>query len=175
MSEETLNDLNPAMDVTSEEQLEDNFMQLLTNDPSDPVKVENYDVYVVFQRPAFKDKYKARAWASKKLKEFGFENADSEDPELSYFIRSWATVNSHVIKLFYKDENGSTAIKGEPYSEYEFDPKKDLDYASVFEKYAVEELYNKGEQEDMFVASGILMYTRWMNKFEFDGDDIKNS
>jgi len=175
MIEENINvedGINPA---ESQQELEDNFMKLLTNEESDPVKVDDYDVYVVFQRPAFRDKYKARAWSSKKLKEFGFDNADDEDPEFAYFIRSWATVNSHVVKLFVADENGSVSIEGRPCSEYEYDPKNDLDYSSVFEKYVIEELYNKNQQEDVFIASAVLMYTRWVNTFQFDGDDIKNS
>jgi len=175
MVEENLNldeGINPAQ---TEEELEDNFMKLMTNEPSDPVQIDEYDVYVVFQRPAFKDKYKARAWASKKLKEFGFENPDVEDPEFAYFIRSWATVNSHVVKLFVGDEAGSVSIEGKPFSEYEYNSETDLDYSSVFEKYVVEELYNKNQQEDIFIASAVLMYTRWVNTFQFDGDDIKNS
>lgn len=164
--------INPAQ---NEEELEDNFMKLVTNEPTDPVQVDDYGVYVVFQRPAFRDKYKARAWSSKKLKEFGFDDAETEDPEFAYFIRSWATVNSHVTKLFVEDENGSVAINGTTCSEYEYSPETDLDYSSVFEKYVIEELYNKNKQEDIFIASAVLLYTRWVNTFQFDGDDIKNS
>jgi len=156
--------------------LEENFMQVLTNDPSDPIPLEGYDVAIVLQRPSFRDKYKFRAWSSKKLKEFGFSDAEEEDPELAYFIRSWGAVNSHVVSLFYKDEaNGSVKINGETFSEYVYKPEEDLDYTSVFEKYAIEEIYNKGKSEDMFIAAGIIAYTQWMEKFQFTGDDIKNS
>lgn len=164
----------PETDVDTQE-LENKVMSILSNDPSDPVYLQEYDVYLVFQRPSFKDKYKARAWALKKLKEFGYDDANAEDPELSYFFRSWGTVNSHVRKVLYFDEKGSHKLQGKTYSEYEYTPEKDLDYSSVFEKYAIEVIYGAGEPEDVFVASAIIAYTRWVEHFSLDGDDIKNS
>jgi hypothetical protein len=132
-------------------------------------------VYVVFQRPSFKDKYRHRAWASKKLKEFGYNDAEVEDPDLAYFVRSWGAVNSHVLKLFYKNEAGTHKIGGEQYAEYLFDSESDLDYGSVFEKYTIEEVYNNNQAEDSFVAAGIIAYTKWSDTFTLTGDDIKNS
>lgn len=154
---------------------EQKLMNLLSNEPSDTVKLDDYDVYVVFQRPTFKDKYKHRAWASKKLKEFGYQDAETEDPDLAYFIRSWGAVNSHVVKLLYKSETGSYTLEGEKYAEYAYDSETDLSYDSLFEKYTIEEIYNKGGAEDAFVASGIIAYTRWSDEFTLTGDDIKNS
>ena len=154
---------------------EDKIVGMLTNDPSAPVKLSEYDVFLVFKRPPFKEKYRGRAWSTKKLREFGYDDASREDPETAYFFRSWGIVNTYVHKLYYKDENGDKTIKGEAYSEYPFDPEKDLDYSYVFEKYAIEELFEKGKPEDLFVAAGIIAYSRWMEHFSVDGDDIKNS
>lgn len=157
------------------QEIEEKVMDILSNDPSDPVKLDNYDVYVVFQRPTFKDKYKGRAWGAKKLREFGYGDAILEDPELVYFFRMWGNVNTAVKKLYYQDDNGERAIEGKAYSEYSYNPEKDLDYGSVFEKYAIEEVFNKTGDEDMFVASGIIAFTAWSDKFSVSGDDIKNS
>lgn len=154
---------------------EQKLMNLLSNEPSDPVRLEGYDVYVVFQRPSFKDKYRHRAWASKKLKEFGYADAETEDPDLAYFIRSWGAVNSHVSKLLYKSEQGDYVIDDEKYAEYTFDQQKELTYESLFEKYTIEEIYNKNYAEDAFVAAGIIAYTKWSDTFTLTGDDIKNS
>jgi len=154
---------------------EEKVMGILFNEPSDPVKLNDYDVYVVLKRPSFKDKYKGRAWGSKKLREFGYGDASEEDPELAYFFRMWGAVNASVQKVLIPDEKGKVSIEGKPYAEYSYDPSKDVDYSGPFEKYAIEEVFNKGGQEDMFVASGIIAYTRWTDYFSVDGDDIKNS
>jgi len=171
MSDEVINE----MQEQEAEETEARVMDILTNDPSDPVQLEGYDVYVMFQRPAFKEKYRHRAWASKKLKEFGYTDAEAEDPDLAYFVRSWGAVNSHVVKLFYKSDTGSHTLGGEKYAEYSFNAETDLDYGSVFEKYTIEEVYNNNQPEDSFVAAGIIAYTRWVEKFTLTGDDIKNS
>ncbi len=156
-------------------EVEDKVMNILSNEPSDPVKLDNYNVYVVFKRPSFKDKYKGRAWGSKKLKEIGYDDATEEDPEIAYFFRMWGSVNTSVKRLLAQDDEGDITLDEQTYSDYPYNAKTDMEYSGPFEKYAIEEIFNHGGQEDMFVAAGIIAYTRWTERFSISGDDIKNS
>lgn len=147
------------------------LIELLTNKPSEPLQVNNSEVRVVFQAPAFADKYKGRAWSSKKLREIGL--SDEDDPDLSYYFRYWGTLNSYVSHLYVEDAEGEIKIEGESYSEYSFDPKKDLDYKSVFEKYVLEEMYPRGLDE-AFVTSAIMLHMGWVRDRALEEADIKN-
>ena len=153
---------------------EDKLMKILTNEPSEPFKVGEYDVYVVFQRPPFKDKYKGRVWATKKIKEFGFSSPD-EDPLISNFVRLWGTVNNSVTSVYYQDDKGRTTLDGKTYSEYKFDPSKDKDYGNVLEKYTVEEVYNKGQSDELFISEVVVAYTKWSNDGTLEEPELKNS
>jgi len=162
-------------DKVNEEEIETKVLSMLSNEPSEPVKLSDHDVYVVFQRPPFTDKYKARSWSSRKMKEFGYTNIDEEDPDLGYFLRSWGAVNTHVKEIYYFDEDGEIEINQRTYSPYNYNPETDKDYEYLLEKFAIEEYYNKGKSEDMLIASAIIAYTEWFDSFNVDGDDIKNS
>lgn len=148
------------------------LIDLLKNKPSDPIEIENSKTRVVFQAPNFTDKYKGRAWASKKLKEIGLEFDDDQD--LAYYFRYWGTLNTYVKKVYFEDESGDFKLEGKKYSEYQYDPSKDLDYKSLFEKYVVEEMYPRGLDES-FVTSCILSHMNWVKDRALEEADIKNS
>lgn len=162
MSEET---------VGSAENKDVKLIELLTNKPSDPLKVENSNARVVFQAPAFTDKYKGRSWSSKKLKDIGLSEED--DPDLSYYFRYWGTLNAYVSKIYVLSDSGDVTIDGESYSEYVFDPEKDLDYKFLFEKYVLEEMYPRGLDES-FVTSCIILHMNWVKDRAMEEADIKN-
>lgn len=158
------------------EQVEERLIRSLTNEPSAPIKLENYDVYVVFQRPAFSEKYKGRAWAAKKLRSFGLGDAVEEDPDLTYFFRYWGTLNTYVKRILIPAEkNGDIIVEGKHYVDYTYDPRREYDYSSLFEKYVIEEQYNKGYAEDAFVSDVITAHVEWLAENTVPEEDIKNS
>jgi len=160
--------------VDTTEATEEAVMTLITNEPSDPIEIPNFKTLIVFKRPPFKEKYKARVWASKKLKEAGYEDAD-EDRELSFFFRYWGTLNTFVSKIYFESEKGEYSFGGKKYSLYLFDPAKDLDYAALFEKYVIAAIYEKGKSEEMFVSECIIKHTEWLGLFSVEDSEIKNS
>jgi len=162
-------------EATTTEKLESQLMGILTNEPSRPRKLEHFNVYVIFQRPAFKDKYKGRVWSSKKLRDIGFTNPTEEDPELSYFFRYWGTLNTFVIKILTPNKGGIHKIGGEQYEEYLYNPETDLDYSSLLEKYVLDELYPKGTSEEMFISDMIVEHANWLDESSVEEDDLKNS
>jgi len=156
-------------------QTENKMMGLLLNEPSDFILLENWNIYVIFQRPSFKDKYRGRAWASKKLNEMGFTNPIEEDPQLTYFFQYWGNLNSSITRILVTDEKGKIKKNGKTYSDYEFNSAEDLDYSSLFEKYVMEEVYNKGLSEEMLVSDAIVKHADWLENTAVEEDDLKNS
>lgn len=154
-----------------QEQNDIKLIEILTNKPSEPILIENTSTRVVFQAPAFADKYKGRSWSSKKLREL--EISDEDDQDLAYYFRYWGTLNSYVNKIFIADSSGDTTIEGKKYSLYEFDKEKDLDYKFLFEKYVFEEMYPRGLDE-AFVTSCIIAHMTWVRERALEEDDIKN-
>jgi hypothetical protein len=154
------------------EEKEIKLIDLLRNKPSEPIAIEDSKTRVVFQAPGFKDKYKGRAWSSKKLKEIGVDFDDDQD--LAYYFRYWGTLNTYVKNIYIEDENGSIKLEGKKYSEYSYDPSTDLDYKSIFEKYVVEEMYPRGLDES-FVTACVLSHMNWVRDRALEEVDIKNS
>lgn len=154
-------------------EVEDFVLAALTNEPSDPLAVDSYKVRVVFKRPAMIDKFRQRTWAAKKLKEI--ESSD-DDPQTQFFFRYWGTLNSYVDKILIEDGDGLVKVGGKKYREYFFDPKTDLDYKSLFEKYVMEEVYNKGFSEEAFVSAVIMVHANWVSEHaKIAEGDVKNS
>lgn len=156
----------------NQEEQDIKIIELLTNKPSDPLKVENSKARIVLRAPAFSDKYKGRSWASKKLKEIGLGEED-EDPDLAYYFRYWGTLNSYVSTIYVEDANGSIKIDDKTYSEYRYNPQEDLNYKFLFEKYVLEEMYPRGLDES-FVTSSIMLHMNWVRERAMEEADIKN-
>lgn len=146
------------------------IIDLLKNKPSDPILIDESKTRLVFRAPGFTDKYKGRAWASKKLKEIGLDFDDDQD--LAYYFRYWGTLNTYVTNIYVERENGDIKIEGKMYAEYTYDADKDLDYKSLFEKYVIEEMYPRGLDES-FVTSSILAHMGWVRDRALEEDDIK--
>lgn len=146
----------------------------LTNEPSDPLAVEGYKTTVVFKRPSLVDKFKQRAWASRKLKELDIP-ADDES-QITFFFRYWGTLNSYVRSIYVEDASGEITFSGKKYSEYRFDQSTELDYKSLFEKYVMKEIYDRGLSEEAFISEVIVMHANWVNdNTTVPESDIKNS
>lgn len=158
---------------------EDKVMKRLLNEMSERIQIPEHKEYVQFQLPSFSEKYRGRAWVAKKMKEFNIPSAVDDDPQMYMFFRYWGLINTSVKHLYYPDPSGAVSIGGESYSEYKYDAATDLDYTAVFEKYAIEEVYNKGESEEAFVLDTFTAYALWSaNEDEEDvleEDEIKNS
>lgn len=155
----------------NQEQQDIKLIELLTNKPSEPLEIENSKARVVFQAPAFADKYKGRSWSSKKMKEIGI--SDEDDQDLSYYFRYWGTLNPYVKTIYVEDPKGSIKIEDKKYSQYEYDPEKDLNYKFLFEKFVLEEMYPRGLDE-AFVSSCILSHMNWVRDRALEEVDIKN-
>lgn len=156
------------------ESTEDFVMAALTNEPSEPIEVGKYKVMVVFKRPSMVDKFRQRGWASRKLKEL--ELTEEDDPQILFFFRYWGTLNAFVNKIYVEDSSGDVKLSGKKYSEYTFEREKELDYKSLFEKYVMKEIYDKGISEETFVSEVILLHATWINEStKVSEDDIKNS
>jgi hypothetical protein len=147
------------------------LIEILTNKPSEPIEIENSKTRVVFQAPAFADKYKGRSWSSKKMKEIGISEEDDQD--LAYYFRYWGTLNSYVTKVYVENESGDVKIGDKNYVEYSYDPSKDLNYKFLLEKYVLEEMYPRGIDE-MFVTSSIIAHMNWVRDRALEESDIKN-
>lgn len=161
------------MTQTDIEATEDFVMSVLTNEPSDYTLVDKFKTLVVFQRPSLTNKFKQRAWANRKLKELEIED---DDPQLSFFFRYWGTLNSYVIKILTEDAKGLVKFGGKKYTEYTYDPSQDADYKSLFEKFVMEQIYNKGLSEEAFVSEVIVLHADWINSNTVAKEaDIKNS
>jgi len=157
--------------ASEQEQKDIKLIEILTNKPSEPVLIDNTSTRVVFQAPAFADKYKGRSWSSRKLKELDI--SDEDDQDLSYYFRYWGTLNSYVTRILVEDSSGDVSIDGSKYVEYSFDAEKDLDYRFLFEKYVLEEMYPRGLDES-FVTSCIIAHMNWVRDRALEEDDIKN-
>lgn len=163
------------VETISPEETEEAVMSILTNEPSEPLKVGKYPVRVVFKRPSMVVKFRQRTWASKKLKAFGIYS-DGDDQNTAFFFRYWGTLNAYVTRLLVEDAKGTVKLEGKTYSEYVYDEDVDADYLSVFEKYAMEEIYNKGMSEEAFVSDAIVAHADWLESAAVPKeDDIKNS
>lgn len=155
------------------EATEDFVMSVLTNEPSDYTLVDKFKTLVVFQRPSLTNKFKQRAWANRKLKEL---EIDDDDQQLAFFFRYWGTLNSYVIKVLTEDTKGVVKFGGKKYTEYAYDPSQDADYKSLFEKFVMEQIYNKGLSEEAFVSEVIVLHADWINSNTVAKEaDIKNS
>ena len=135
------------------------------------VEIENRKTRVVFQAPAFAEKYKGRSWSSKKIKEIGISEEDDQD--LAYYFRYWGTLNSYVTKIYFEDASGDIKIGEKQYSEYFYDSSKDLNYKFLLEKYVLEEMYTRGIDE-LFVTSSIIAHMNWVRDRAMEEADIKN-
>jgi hypothetical protein len=154
----------------NQEEKDIKLIEILTNKPSDPIEIENTKTRVVFQAPAFAEKYKGRAWSSKKIKEIGI--SDEDDQDLAYYFRYWGTLNSYVTKIYVEDESGDVKISDKNYTEYKYNSSKDLNYKFLLEKYILEEMYPRGIDE-MFVTSSIIAHMNWVRDRAMEEADIK--
>jgi hypothetical protein len=148
------------------------LIEILTNKPSEPIEIENSKTRVVFQAPAFADKYKGRSWSARKMKEIGISEEDDQD--LAYYFRYWGTLNSYVTKVYVENESGDVKIGDKNYVEYSYDPSKDLNYKFLLEKYVLEEMYPRGIDE-MFITSSIIAHMNWVRDRAMEESDIKNA
>ena len=148
-------------DTASLEVIEEKLVNLLTNEP-DTVVVEG--ITLKLKRPSFTDKYKSQAWGNKKLKEMEIDANDAENQQISFYISYFGVVNSHVIELKLPD---GTA--------YEFDPAADVKYKFLFEKYVMEELFEKSINESNFVFEVINKFIDWQNGTELTKDELGKS
>lgn len=156
------------------EATEDFVMSVLTNEPSDYTLVEKFKTLVVFQRPSLVNKFKQRAWSNRKLRELEID--DEADQQLSFFFRYWGTLNSYVINVLIEDAKGEVKFGGKKYTEYSYVPAEDADYKSLFEKFVMEQIYNKGLSEEAFVSEVIVLHANWINEnTQAKEADIKNS
>lgn len=154
------------------EETEDAVMYVMTNEESKPIPVDN--ILLVFKRPDMKRKYQQRSWARRKLKEFKIDQEENNND--AFLWQYWGSLNAYVIRLYVLDSQGKVKFEGKKYSEYFYDETEDIEYGSLFEKYAVEEVYNKGKSEEDFVSRVILEHAQWLNSAVIpQGDDIKNS
>lgn len=155
-----------------DEDVEDAVMRIMTNEPSEPMEVG--ECVVVFQRPSLPVKYKQRSWSKRRMKEYGIDpNGDSDE---SYLFQQWGTLNAFISTLYMADKKGKVKLSDKNYTQYEYDSSVDLDYGSVFEKYVMEEIYNKGKNEEIFLVQTFAAFVEWLNSAMVpDGDDIKNS
>lgn len=161
-------------DATNIEATEDSVIQILTNEPSEPLEIEGFNVRLVFQRPRLTEKYKGRIWANKKIKEIGLSETD--DDMTAFFFRYWGTLNAFTRQVLVEDEAGKIKLKGKTYSQYTYDPQTDMDYSSLFEKYVMEEVFNQGRNEEEFVSDVIVVHAEWLNSLTMPKeDDVKNS
>lgn len=159
------------------EEAEDKVIRILTNQESSHMKImgEKETIYVVFKKPPFSQKHKGRVWAAKKLAELGFTENVTEDSELTYYFRYWGTLNTQVVDLLVPSPSGDVVIEGKKYKSYEYDPKKDLDYESKFEKYAIKEYYDQGFSEENLVTSIMMAHLQWSRGRTIEEADVKNS
>lgn len=154
------------------EEREIKLMEILTNKPSDPIEIKDTKTRIVFQAPSITDKYKGRAWSAKKLKEIGV--TDEDDQDLAYYFRYWGNLNTFVKRIYFENPHGDIKIGELLYSEYTFEPSRDLNYKFLFEKYAIEEMYARGIDE-LFVTSSIMAHMEWIKNRALEESDIKNS
>lgn len=162
--------------VVDMDTVEEDVFALLTNTPSEPIEIPKRGIKLVFQRPSMTDKFKQRVWATKKLRSFGLTNPETEEPNLAFFFRYWGTLNAFTTKILVEDKKGSISSGGKKYREYEYDPSKDVDYGSVFEKYTMKEIFEPGMSEEAFVSEVIVEHAKWVDAITtVKEDDIKNS
>jgi hypothetical protein len=155
--------------------IEDKLIHVLTNDPSTPLEVPNYGCLLIFKRPDFKLKYKGRGWAVGKITEFELEN----DANMSFVFRYWGVLNTYITNIYMEHPQGDVRKNGKTYIEYLFDPTKDLDFKYLFEKFVVEEIYNKRQiSDDIFISAVMEVHSKWTNTTTIDSaeeEDLKNS
>lgn len=158
------------------EDTEAEILAIITNEASEPIEIPERGVVVVFKRPSMVDKFKQRAWGARKLRSFGLVNPDVEEPNMTFFFRYWAVLNSYISRLLVVNTKGDIKVGGKKYEEYQFDAQTDLDYSSLFEKYVMEEIYEKGHSEEAFVSEVMSVHSDWLNsQIAPEEDDIKNS
>lgn len=147
---------------------EERVIMRLTNEASQPFDYGNYKF--VFKRPAFTEKFKGRAWATRQLKATGFsDDVGNEDPDIFAYFRIFGTLNIYVYKIYSK-------VNGK-FVEFKFDPLLDIEHQFLFEKFMVEEIYNTGtNEEDNIVFELSQIYTQWLTSSALEEkEDIKNS
>lgn len=141
---------------------ETKLMGILTNEPSPYIEIPEFEVELQFQRPPLAKKHKHKAWAFNKMREYGYRL--DEDNSGTMILQYWGQLNSFVIGI---------TNNGKPFS---YDPEKDTEYGSLYEKFVVEEIYNtRGLQEEGFVSSSILALARWLDSTEAEEEETKNS
>ncbi|MFA5626219.1 MAG: hypothetical protein WC965_01925 [Thiohalomonadaceae bacterium] len=140
---------------------ETKLVGLLINEESEPFEVPGFDCKVTFKRPTIAGKHKGKAWSFRKIKEYGYDPDDENSGTL--VLQYWGQLNAYVHRIL---------VDGK---EYPFDPKVDTEYSAVFDKYTVEEVYNKGESEDSFVSVVIVLLAKWLDETVLSDDEVKNS
>lgn len=136
------------------------LMNLLINEESDISNVEGFeDVGLTFRRPPLAEKHKGRAWIFKKIKEYGYDETDTDNASVK-MLQYWGQLNASVSGVY---------VDGKP---YETAPG----YASPFESFVVEEIYNKRElDEERFIYAAVILWGRWLEDTEVDEAEVKNS
>lgn len=142
------------------------MLALLVNEESEDIEVPGYDCSLRFKRPSMTQKHRGRAWAYRKMREFGYN--EDEDNAGTSAIQYWGQLNSFVTSI--------TLTGGGTKEPYTYDPKVDTDYGSVFEKFVVEEIYNRrGLQEDNFIAQVVVLLMKWIDETAVVEGELKNS
>lgn len=158
------------------EDTEAQVVSIITNEASEPLELPNRKLALVFKRPTMVDKFRQRAWAAKKLRSFGLTNPDIEEPSMTVLFRYWGIINSYITRILVEDAKGTIKANGKKYREYLYDAATDLDYNSLFEKYVMEEIYEKGLSEEAFVTEVVPIHSDWVENQRIPEEaDIKNS
>ncbi len=154
--------VEPVLDVAATEQV---LVKRLLNDASEPFEYRGYKF--IFKRPKYEDKYRVRAWITKKGNAL-FDNIETEDLELSLIFNIMGALHSNVHRIF-------SVVDGKNV-EYTYNPVDDIDYKFLFEKFLVEEIYGrKGMDEQEFSYGLAQLFSLWNNQDIIVEDDIKKS
>jgi hypothetical protein len=148
-------------DDTNLEQVEEKLVNLLNNEP-DVLDVQGIKLKI--QRPTFTDKYRSQGWSNRKLKEVDVASDEVENQQIVFYLSYFGIINAHV-----------TAMKLADGTAYTYDPAVDTEYKYLFEKYVMEELFNKGQNESDFVFQVINAFIDWQNGTELTKDELGKS
>lgn len=145
---------------------ETKMLALLINEESEDIEVPGYGCSLRFKRPSMTQKHRGRSWAYRKMREYGYDA--NEDNDGTSALQYWGQLNTFVTNI--------TLLDGKKPVEYTFDPKVDTDYGSVFEKFVIEEIYNRrGLQEDNFIAQAVVLLIKWIDDTAVVEGELKNS
>lgn len=146
-----------------QEDIESQVIPALQNIKSDNYEVEGY--VFTFRRVKLIEKYKARVWSNKAITDIGLDSAfvypeDSENANITFFMRLLGNLNNNVHSIQYPDKTYQTLNTNE--------------YTFMLEEFLTTEIGRKGWDEEEFVGKVLDKYIAWSNQTPSE-DDIKNS